>query len=131
MGDKIEGCMALYSCGCVARILLRLTVTLCGVVCNLLSHALHRMTLGENSSGLPLRKKQFLDFILLSAWYCPYREWASLICCLVFYIISHTSLRMSGGAMSTSKYRSSTLVGFRHPVTALYAMFSSVFCFWA
>ena len=30
-----------------ARILLRLTVTLCGVVCKLLSHSSHRMTLGE------------------------------------------------------------------------------------
>ena len=26
---------------------------------------------------------------------------------------------------------SSTLVGFRHPVTALHALFSSVFSFWA
>ena len=43
----------------------------------------------------------------------------------------HTSLRMSGGAIPASKYRSSTLVGFRHPVTALHALFSYGFSFWA
>ena len=46
---------------------------------------------------------------------------------LVFSTRAHTSLRMSGGAISASKYRSSTLVGFS-PVTAL---FSSGFSFWA
>ena len=101
----------------LARLSLRLTVTLCGVVCNLLSHSLHRMILGENSGGFTLRKKQFLDFSLLSAGCCPYREWAPLFSCLVFSILAHTSLRMSGGAIPASKYRSSTLVGFRHPVT--------------
>ena len=40
----------------LARRSLRLTVTLSGVVCNLLSHALHRITLGENSTGFTLRK---------------------------------------------------------------------------
>ena len=38
---------------------------------------------------------------------------------------------MSGGAIPASKYTSSTLIGFRHPVTALYALFSSVFSFGA
>ena len=111
--------------------LLRLTVTLCGVVCNFLSHSLHRMILGKNSAGFTLCKKQFLDFSLHSAGCCPYREWASLVSCLVFFILAHTSLWMSGGAILASKYRCSTLVGFRHPVTALHALFSSVFSFWA
>ena len=106
----------------LARLSLRLTVTLCGVVCNLLSHSLHRMILGENSAGFTLRKKQLQDFSLLSAWCCPYREWASLVSCL-----AHTSHQMSGGAIQASKYRSSTLVGFRHLVTALHALFSSIF----
>ena len=35
----------------LARLSFRLTVTLCGVVCNLLSHSLHCMILGENSEG--------------------------------------------------------------------------------
>ena len=111
----------------LARLSLRLTVTLCGVVCNLLSHSLHCMILGENSADFTLRKKQFLDFSLLSAGCCPYREWASLVSCLVFSILAHTSLRMSGGAIPASKYRSSTLVGLRHPVRALHVLFSSVF----
>ena len=42
----------------------RLTVALCGIVCSLLSHALHRITLGGKSVGFTLRQKQFLDFSL-------------------------------------------------------------------
>ena len=95
------------------RLSLRLTVTLCGVVCNLLSHSLHRMILGENSAGFTLCKKQFLDFSLLSAGCCPYREWASLVSCLVFSVLVHSSLRMSGGAIPASKYRSSTFGWFQ------------------
>ena len=34
---------------------------------------------------------------------------------------------MSGGAIPANKYRSSTLFGFRHPVTDLHALFSYVF----
>ena len=93
----------------LARLSHRLAVTLCGVVCNLRSHSLHRMILGDNSAGFTLRKKQFLDFSLLSAECCPYREWASLVSYLVFPTLAHTSLRMSGGAIPASKYRSSTL----------------------
>ena len=78
----------------LARFSLRLTVTVCGAVCNLLSHSLHRMILGDNSAGFTLRKKQFRDFSLLSAGCCPYREWASLVSCFVFSILAHTSLRI-------------------------------------
>ena len=41
----------------LARLSLRLTLNLCGVVCNLLRHSLHRMILGGNSAGSTLRKK--------------------------------------------------------------------------
>ena len=61
----------------LARLSLWFTVTLCSV-CNLLIHSLHRMTVGENSSGFTLRKKQFLDFSLLPAWCCPYRDWFNI-----------------------------------------------------
>ena len=44
----------------------------------------------------------------------------------VFSILAHTSLQMSGGEIPARKYRSSTLVGFRHPVVAMHALFSSV-----
>ena len=67
---------------------LRVIITLCGVVCNILNYSLHRMILGDNSAGFTLRKKQFQDYILLSVGCCPYREWASLVSCLVFSILS-------------------------------------------
>ena len=57
------------------RLSLRMTVNLCGVVCNLQRYSLHRMTVGDNSAGFTQHKKQFLDFNLISAVYCPYREW--------------------------------------------------------
>ena len=63
-----------------------------------------------------------MDFSLLSAWCCSYGEWDSSVSCLVFSILAHISFWMSGGAITDSKYRSSTLVGFRHPVTALHAL---------
>ena len=113
----------------LARLSLRLTVTLCGVGCNLLSHSFHRMTLGDNSDGFTLRKKQFLDLSLISAVCCPYREWASLVSCLVFSILAHTYLRMSVGTIPARKYRASTLVGFMHHVTALHTLVSSIFSF--
>ena len=55
------------------RLSRRFTVTVCGVVCNLLTHSLHRLTLGWNSAGFTLCKKQVLDFSLLSAGGFPYR----------------------------------------------------------
>ena len=51
----------------LAKLSSMLTVALCGIACSLLSHALHRITLGRKSAGFTLRKKQFLDSILLSA----------------------------------------------------------------
>ena len=42
----------------------------------------------QHSADFTLRKKQFLDFSLLSARCFPYKEWASLVSCLVF---SHSS----------------------------------------
>ena len=51
----------------LAKLSSRLTVALCGIACSLLSHALHRITLGGKSAGFTLRKKRFLDFSLLSS----------------------------------------------------------------
>ena len=51
----------------LAKLSSMLTVALCGIACSLLSHALHRITLGGKSAGFTLRKKQFLDSSLLSA----------------------------------------------------------------
>ena len=43
----------------LARLSLRFTVTLCGVVGNFLSHSIHYMTLGDNSSGLHYARGSF------------------------------------------------------------------------
>ena len=51
----------------LAKLSSMLTVALCGIVCSLQSHALHRITLGEKSAGFTQRTKQFLDFRILSA----------------------------------------------------------------
>ena len=51
----------------LAKLSSMLTVALCDIACSLLSHALHRITLGGKSAGFTLRKKQFLDSSLLSA----------------------------------------------------------------
>ena len=51
----------------LAKLSSMLTVALCGIACSLLSHALHRITLGGKSAGFTLCKKQFLDSSLLSA----------------------------------------------------------------
>ena len=44
--------------------------------------------------------------------------------CFCLSTLSHTSLLIAGGAIPDSKYKSSTLVGFRHPVTDRHAWFS-------
>ena len=51
----------------LAKLLSMLTVALCGIACSLLSHALHRISLGGKSAEVTLRKKQFLYSSLLSA----------------------------------------------------------------
>ena len=51
--------------------------------------------------------------------------------CVRYSLLPNHTLRMLGGAIPASKYMYSTLVGFRHPVTALHVLFSSGFSFWA
>ena len=47
-----------------------------------------------------------------------------MLTCFALSIRAHTSLLISGGAILASNYKSSTLVGFRHPVIALHAWLS-------
>ena len=51
----------------LAKLSSMLTVAPYGIVCSLISHALHRITLGGESAGFTLRKKQFIDFSIVSA----------------------------------------------------------------
>ena len=53
------------------------------------------------------------------------RNWATFDSCFFFSTRAHASRLMSGGAIPARRYRSSTLVGFRHLVIALHAVLSS------
>ena len=55
----------------------------------------------------------------------PCREWATFVSCFFYSTPAHTSLLMSGSAIPTSRYSSSTLVGLRPPVIDLHASLSS------
>ena len=93
----------------LARPSLMLIVTLCGVVCNLLSHSLHRIILGENSVGFTLRKKQLRDFSLFYAGCCPYIEWASLVFCCCCCLPTPMTLA-SGGVQCSRLWSTSQLL---------------------
>ena len=84
------------------------------------------MTLGDERTGFTLSKKQFLDFMLLSAGCCPYRE--GLNGFLFGHFHSSTYVSPDVGWRN---HISSTLVGFMNPVADLHALFSSVLSFWA
>ena len=45
--------------------------------------------------------------------------------CFCLSTLAQTSVLIAGGAIPDSKYKSSTLVGFKHPVTDRHAWFSS------
>ena len=90
-----------------------------------LSHSLHRMTLRGEFAGFTECRKQFLDFKRLSAGIYPCKVWASFVSCLAFFTLALTSRLMLGGAIPDNKYKSSTLVGLRHPVIARHALLSS------
>ena len=83
------------------------------------------MTLGEKFACFTECRKQFLDFKRLSAGSCPCKEWASFVSCLAFSTLAHTSHLMLSGAIQDNKYKSSTLVGLRHPVNARHALLSA------
>ena len=48
-----------------------------------------------------------------------------MLTCLVLSICAHTSLLISDGAIPASKYKTSTLVGFRHLVIAIHDWLTS------
>ena len=64
-------------------------------------------------------------FKRLSAGTWPCREWAAFVSCFFFSTLARTSLLMSGGAITASRYSSSRLVGLNHPVIDLHVSFSS------
>ena len=82
------------------------------------------MTFVGKSAGRTELMKHSL-FKRLSAGTWPCREWTAFVSCLVFSTLAHTSLLMSGDAISATRYSSSTLVDLKHPVIDLHASFSS------
>ena len=69
-------------------------------------------------------RKQCLDCRHLVAGIKTIQRVVSLVDCFFLFILAHTSLLIVGGAIPDSKYKSSTLVGFGHPVTDRHAWFS-------
>ena len=109
----------------VARFSSMSTGLYCGWSFNLCCHSLHPTTLAGNSAGCTELGKQFLDCKRFSADLCPNSEWALLASCFFYSTLAHTFLRMSGGAIPGSKYRSSNLNAFRHSVICLHDLISS------
>ena len=78
---------------------------------------------GKLAGRTELRKHSLFKRLSAGTWPC--REWAAFVSCFFFSTLVHTSLLMSGGAIPTGRYSSSTLVGLKHPVIDLHASFSS------
>ena len=73
----------------------------------------------ESAGRTELRKHSLFRRFSAGIWPCG--EWAAFDSCFFFSTLAHTSLLMSGGAIPTSRYSSSTLVGLKHPVIDLHA----------
>ena len=75
------------------------------------------------SRGSTEWRKLCLDFSLFLAGSCSYRGCGGSFSCLCFSSWDETARLICGGAIPHNKYRSSTLVGLRHPEMALQAAF--------
>ena len=111
----------------VVRSSYRLTKPACAFSSSLLFYSLTRTTFAGKWTGWTLVMKLILDFTQLLAGVCPNREWVSLSTCLVLSTLAHTLLLISGGKIPASKYKFSTVIGFRHQVMARHAWFNSGF----
>ena len=98
---------------------------MCGLLRSIFRHSQHLITVAVKFAGCTLDRKQCLDFSRLVAGIGQYREWVYLVDCFRLSTIAHISLLNAGGAILNSKYKSLTLVGFRHPVTDQHAWFST------
>ena len=78
---------------------------------------------GKSAGRTELRKHSLFKRLSTGTWPC--REWAAFVSCFFFSTLAHTSLLISGGAIHTSRYSSSTLVGLKHPVIDLHGSLSS------
>ena len=69
-------------------------------------------------------QKVIFDFrrLLVGMW--PNRQLTSCSISLFLSILAHVSLLMFGGTIPANKYKSSTKIGFVHPVIARHALVS-------
>ena len=81
---------------------------MCGLLQSLFRHSLHLITFAGEFAGCTLDRKQRLVTGI----------------CFCLSTLAHTSLLFAGGAITDSRYKSSTLIGFRHPVTDRHDWFS-------
>ena len=105
-----------------AKLSSTLTAKLCDAKYGRCCHSLQQMTFAGKSAGRTELRKHSL-FKSLSAGTWPCREWAAFVSCFFFSTLAHTSLLMSGGEISASRFSSSTLIGLKHPVIDLHASF--------
>ena len=75
------------------------------------------------SRGSTEWRKLCLDFSLFLAGSCSYRGCRGSFSCLSLSSWDETARLICGGAIPHTKYRSSTLVGLRHPEMALHVAF--------
>ena len=102
---------------------LGLNESLCGVVWRWLDQRVSLRVRALPSRGSTEWRKLGLDFSLFLAGSCSYRGCRGSFSCLSFSSWDETARLICGGAIPHNKYRSSTLVGLRHPEMALHAAF--------
>ena len=102
---------------------LGLNESLCGVVWRWLDQRFSLRVQALPSVGSTDYRKLCLDFSLFLAGSCSYRGCRGSFSCLSFSSWDETARLICGGAIPHNKYRSSTLVGLRHPEMALHAAF--------
>ena len=102
---------------------LGLNESLCGVVWRWLDQRFSLRVRALPSRGSTEWRKLCLDFSLFLAGSCSYRGCRGSFSCLSFSSWDETARMICGGAIPHNKYRSSTLVGLRHPEMALHAAF--------
>ena len=102
---------------------LGLNESLCGVVWRWLDQRFSLRVRALPSRGSTEWRKLCLDFSLFLAGSCSYRGCRGSFSCLSFSSWDETARLICGGAIPHNKYRSSTLVGLRHPEIALQAAF--------
>ena len=86
---------------------------------SLLCHSLYLMIFGAED------RKQLRDSMRFVVCICSNMEYCSFFTGLAISIHAHISLLISCDVILASNYKSSKLVGFRHPVIALPAWLSS------